>query len=160
MFYINGVARSASYVARQIHLIWVEDAAKEFFKPEDLDLPEDKRNSFVSKIYLFCEAAALRVLLTERQNDQRYEKLLREFERLIFPLQPTPEAMDKLETIKFAMKELDRLFTEKKELAWCRQWLQGIGRDETNPETLFEFAQLIGINTSSLRQLVRDIGPP
>lgn len=73
MFNVGGVTRPASYVAKQIHLVWVEQATKEFFNPNDLHLPKDKEHSFGLKIYLYCEAAALRVLITERQNDDRYE---------------------------------------------------------------------------------------
>jgi hypothetical protein len=159
-FNVDGVTTSASDVARQIHVVWVRDAANEFFNPKDLHLPEDKTNRFFQKIYLHCEAAVLRVLLTETQNNVRYEELLREFESLIFPPKQTAEGVAKLETLKSAMKEINALFTERKELSWCRNWFQSIGHDETNPATLYTFARLIGLNTNSLRKMLSEIGPP
>ena len=159
---VSRTARPASHIAQQIHLLWVKNSAIEFFKPEDMRiyLPHDKKSLFFSKIYLLCEASALRVILIERQNKSAYEELFKEFERLIFPAEPTPEAMRKLEAIKSAMLQLDEFFTEKRELSWCRGWLKEIGHDETNPETLVIFAQLIGSNVKSLRQYLEEMGPP
>jgi hypothetical protein len=138
----------------------VIDAATEFFAAKDLHLPEDRKAAFQGKIFLYCQAAVLRVLLIERQKNDGYEELLREFEKLIFPPKPTADGMTKLEAVKSAMKELDELFSEKKELSWCMKWFRGIGHEETNPAILALFAQLIGLNTRSIRQLVNEIGPP
>lgn len=162
MFNVGGTARSASYVAQFIHKLWVKDAAKDFFNPDTfhIHLPEDKKRLFLAKIYLLCEASALRVILTELQNNSAYEELLRESERLIFPPEPTAEGMKKLEVIKAMVAELDRFFTEKKEISWCRGWLHKIGHDETNPAILATFAQLIGVNTKMVRKFLHDIGPP
>lgn len=161
MFNVDGIPRDSTYVARQIYLVWVEQAAKEFFNPNDLHLPKDRKHPFFLKIYLYCEAAALRVLITERQGDDRYEELLKEFQRLVVPSKPTAEGLAKLEALKLAANELNALFTEKnKELSWSRNWFQGIGHNETNPATLAAFAALIGINTRSLREMIHEIGPP
>ena len=157
MFNVGDTERSASYVARQIHASWVDNAAKAIFDRKSLHLPEDKKHIFYLKIYLYCEASVLRVLLTERHDDDRYEELLREFDKLIFP---TGRTVEKLEALKLAVKDLDALFTEKKELSWCRNWFQSIGYDETNPEGLFVFGQIIGLNTSSLREMLHEIVPP
>jgi hypothetical protein len=143
-----------------MHCIWVETAAKEFFNPNDLHLPKDNKDLFFQKISLHCEAAVLRVLLAERRNDDRYEELLNEFERLIFPPKQTIEGMAKLESLRLSINEINALFVEKKEFSWCRQWLQGIGHDETNPATLAIFSQLISLNTRSIREMIHEIGPP
>jgi hypothetical protein len=159
MFNIGGTPRSAAYVAQQLHMTFVVDTAKNFFKPSDIHLPESKVALFHSKIYLYCEAAVLRVLLTEEQQNESYRELVTEFEKLILP-PPSQGGMTKLEAIKAAMKSHDQLFTEKKEFTWTRNWLKGIGHEETNPEALATFAQLIGLNTRTVRKFIHDIGPP
>jgi hypothetical protein len=98
--------------------------------------------------------------LTEKQSDVRYLGLVREFEKLIFPSSPASEGMAKLEAVKSAMKNIDELISEKKELTWARSWFSGIGHDETNPATLIMFVRLVGLNTRSLRELILEIVPP
>jgi hypothetical protein len=160
MFNVGGVPQSASYVARQIYLVSVEDAPKETLKHFRSRIPDDKHDLFLWKLYLYCEAAALRILLTENEKDPRYDELVREFEKLVFPCGASQEGASKLEAIKFAMKELDRLFSEKKELSWSRRWFNEIGHDETNPAALSMFALFIMEDTTSLRELIHEIGPP
>jgi len=130
MFNVRGTLRSAAYVAQQLHMLFVVDGAKNYFKPSDIHLPKDKSDLFYSKIYLYCEAAVLRVLLTEEHQNRNYKELVKEFEKLIFP-PPLHGGMTKLEAIKAAMKSHDQLFADKKEFSWARSWLKGIGHDET-----------------------------
>src|SRR5262245_18049871 len=101
MFNVRGTPRSAAYVAKQLHMLFVEDSAKNYFRPKDIHLPESPR--FYSKIYLYCEAAVLRVLLSEEQRNKDYKELVIEFEKLVFPRDPTHSGMVKLEAIKDAM---------------------------------------------------------
>ncbi len=160
MFNIGGQPRPASYVAGQIHIVWVRDASTEFFNPNELHIPAKYHRCFAEKIFLYCEASALRVLLTEKQRDTWYEELVREFENLLFGVVPTAEAAAKLSEIKSAMGDLDKLIHGEARLSWCRQWLKTIGHDETNPGALGTLAQLLALNTNSLRDAIRDIGPP
>ena len=136
MFIIEGVTRSPSYVAEQVHLHWVQGDSKDFFKLEDLHLPENKSDLFFSRIHLLCEAASLRVLLTEAEDDKRFQGVVHEFEHLILPPVPSPEGVTKLEELKATMEKLQELFTEEnKELVWCRHWFEGIDHYETNPRS-------------------------
>jgi hypothetical protein len=160
MFNVGGTPRSASHVAQQLYMNFVVDAARDFFKPSDIRLPEERWPLFHSRIFLYCEAAVLRVLLTEEQRNKAYKELVKEFEKFVFREDPSEGGMIKLEAIKAAMKAHDQLFTEKKEFSWARSWLKGIGHDETNPATLVLFVQLIGLNTRTVRELVHEIGPP
>jgi hypothetical protein len=160
MLVLNGTPRPASYVAAQIYQVWVVDAAKalvESFFDKTRFLPASLRDRFASKIRLYCEASVLRVLLAEQQNNPRFESLVVEFEKLIFPPTPTSEGMTKLEDTKQAMLNLDRLVSEKKEFSWARNWFVGIGHDETNPGVLMMFVQLLALDTKSLRELMYDI---
>jgi hypothetical protein len=125
-----------------------------------LNLSEDQKQSFLSKYAFYCEAAALRVLLTEKGRGQpAHSLLLQEFEKLIFGSKPSASAANKLVAIKSAMKSLDELFTQNTEPAWSRTWLLDIGYDETNFVTLATFAMFVGSNTKLLRELVRDLIP-
>jgi hypothetical protein len=109
---------------------------------------------------LYCEAGVLRVLLTQNEQDSNYNDLVQEFEKLIFPHGPTSEGMTKLKAVKSAMIDLDRLIVEKNgELSWALNWFAGIGHDETNPATLVMLVRLIALNTESLRDCIREIGP-
>jgi hypothetical protein len=140
MFVVDGTPRSPAYVAAQIYQLWVVDAAKSyvesFFHGETRFLPLNVRDRFASKIRLYCEASVLRVLLTEQQNNPRFEGLVAEFEKLIFPSAPTFDGTTKLEAMKSIMRDLDRLiFEERKEFSWAQSWFAGIGHKETNPAT-------------------------
>jgi hypothetical protein len=115
---------------------------------------------FAFKIRLYCEASALRVLLTEKQNNPRFEGLVAEFEKFIFPSVPTFDRIAKLEAVKLAMKNLNQLIFDKEEFSWARTWFTGIGREETNPATLALLVQLLAKDTKLLRELIREIGPP
>jgi hypothetical protein len=159
-FYVGGVPRPASYVAAQIHHVWVESSAKELVEAWKTRLPADLRGPFADKVRLYCEASVLRVLLSEKQSNPKFEGLVVEFEKLIFPPAPTSEGMTKLEVIKEAMMNLHRLIFEKEKFSWARSWFAGVGHDETNPETLRMFLELLAVDLKLLRELIRDIGPP
>lgn len=159
-FLVGGVSRPAAYVADQIHLVWVEDATKDFFRPTDVGVPRSLQEKFSAKAYLYCEAAALRVLLTLSESNTDYQELVHEFENLIFPPASTSDTITKVEAVKSAMSSLQQFFDEKKELSWCQHWLQGIGHNEDNPGRLMKLAYLFGRNTQSLRELLKEIGPP
>ena len=163
MLVLNGTPRPAAYVASQIYNIWVKDSAKQFVKTffdgETPRIPANLRGPFALRTHLCCEASVLRVLLTEKQNNPRFESLVVQFEKLVFPLNPTSEGMTKLEAIKSAMLNLDRLFSEKKEFSWARSWFRGIGHDETNSATLMLLVQLLASDIKLLRILMCDIRP-
>jgi hypothetical protein len=164
VFLVAGTPRPASYVAAQAYQFAVEDAAKSFIESFFGDgrrlIAADGQDRFVIKIRLYCEAAALRVLLTEKQNNDRYSDLVEEFEKWIFPRTGTAEGIAKLAAIKSAMKDIDRLIFDTKQLSWARNWFAGIGCDETNPVTLALLVHLMGLDTKSFRELIHEIGPP
>ncbi len=117
MFVVDGTPRPAAYVAAQIYQVWIEDATSSLIKTfftERPYIPPNKRDQVALKTRLYCEAAALRVLLTEKQNDVRYSGWVREFEKLIFTSSPISEGTAKLEAVKSAMKNIDELISEKK----------------------------------------------
>lgn len=162
MFVVDGTPRSPAYVAAQIHQVWVVDAAKSYveslFDGKTRFLPPSMRDLFTSNIRPYCEATVLRILLTEQQNNPRFDGLVAEFEKLIFLSCPTFDRMTKLEAVKSTMIDLDRLMFEKKELSWAQSWFAGLGHEETNPATLALLVQLLAIDTKSLRELTREIG--
>jgi hypothetical protein len=150
-----------SYLAEQLYLNAVTNETSplklnDLLKDLHLNLSEDTKQLFVAKYLIYREATVLRVLLTE---NRRNEKLLREFERLVFGSTATETARIKLGVIKSAMKNLDELFAQRrKDLRWARNWLLDIGCDETNPATLTMFALIIGADTKILRELIQELG--
>ena len=153
---------SASRLAAQLYQFGVDDALKGFidgfFHEKRRFIPANRQTMSALKLRIYCEADVLRVLLTEAENDPRYLELVRAFEKLIFSPAQTPETMAKLEAVKSAMVNIDRLIFEGKQFSWARSWFAGIGQNETNPATLSLLVELMALNTKSLRELVRKIG--
>src|SRR5262249_527688 len=164
MFVVDGIPRPAAYVATLIYQIWVEDTANYFvdrlFDRQTQFLPPNVQRPFENKIRLYCESSVLRILLMKQQVNPRFENLVKEFERLIFPPTPTPEGMTKPEAVKSAMLALHRLPSERKELSWARTWLADIGHNETNPATLALLVTLMTMDMGALRELLDEISHP
>jgi hypothetical protein len=159
-FTIDGISRPASEVAQQVHYFCVVRATQSLFDPNTLQIPNDKRDAFYSRILLYCEASALRIILAKRMCNPRYDELLREFEGIIFTQEPTEGGDLKVRAIRSAVNELDALFMRKNELAWCRRWFQAIGINQTNPNVSMLFARLLAINSTHTRKALIQVGPP
>jgi hypothetical protein len=122
LFVVDGTPRPAAYIAMQICQLSVEDATKylveTFFDGYKgaFKITPTTRGAFELKIRLYCEASALRILQTEKEKDSRYFDLVAEFMKLILP--PTPSGMlVKLGAVKSAMKNIEELISERKELS-------------------------------------------
>jgi hypothetical protein len=65
-FFVDGTPRPASYVAAQIHHVWVDNSVQRFvegfFDRKPRYLPANLRGPFAHKVRLYCEASVLRVL--------------------------------------------------------------------------------------------------
>lgn len=59
---------------------------------------------------------------------------------MILPSTPTPDGMTKLEALRTAMRHINSLVSERREISWSMAWLEDIGHTETNPVTLALFA--------------------
>jgi hypothetical protein len=76
----DGTVLSAREVARGIYLIMNDEPRRIFdkiWKFLEAEIPTDRRPqfeaAFLEKMRLYSEAAALRVLITTKNNDERYE---------------------------------------------------------------------------------------
>jgi hypothetical protein len=94
----DGTVLPAHELARGIYLLMQHEPKLIFdriWKLIEAEIPTDRRPQFeadfLEKMRLFSEAAALRVLITTKNNDKRYEPLLWEFEDYLFPSEPTDE---------------------------------------------------------------------
>ena len=103
----------------------------------------------------------MRVLQTEKERNKGYAGLIQEFERIVVQSTTMYERATKREVTNSAILFLEQLiFEEEKRLSLARDWFASSGYDETNPATLLGFVRFIGSDTQSLRELIRELGPP
>jgi len=149
-------------VAKALFNEWVE---KDWDLINQEQLPESIRPQFRSKSRLYREATILALLLSRMEDDIRYKELLKQYEQLILPREPTPEGIAKAGSLDVVMKDITALYervTDQNregvpEIAWSRKWFQELGELPSNPITLVEFghsylAFLIAV-TKSLEEL-------
>jgi hypothetical protein len=94
----DGTVLPAHEVALGIYLLMLNepklifDRIWKFIEP---NIPTDRwaqfEANFLDRMQLYSEAATLRVLIKTKDNDERYEPLLSEFEKYLFPREPTDE---------------------------------------------------------------------
>jgi hypothetical protein len=118
--------------------------------------------AFVPKMYLY-EAASLRILIGAKERDIRYEPLLLEFEKFVFPkfllaLGDGDAGRRKVDAVKGAMVKIQK-HMENPHLTWVRDWFLEIGHDETNPATLMMFVMFLSTHSNNFRKFVQDIRP-
>jgi hypothetical protein len=140
------------HYAKLIHESFVENAFKNFFDQNKLYVPPEHHLAFKRRIYLYCEAITLYTLFCESQYDSKYEELLHEYEKIIFPPEPTAEALEKLENIKSAMGDFATLIEEEKKLSWCGAWYQAFGYNETNPIALMTLLAAFSTTAKGVRE--------
>jgi len=165
----NGAIITAEDFAKKIYIDFVKDEPKEILfrlgKFVGTKISPDNRAEFdvkfLAKMHLYCEASALRILLTANEPEKRYEQLLQEFEKIIFPDPPNSEGIKKLIAIKAAMSELQKMIDAPryKQFSWARNWLLEIGCDETSSESLFLFGALFAPTMNSIRRMVEKSEP-
>lgn len=120
----DGAVLPAREVALGIYLLMLNepklifDGIWKFIEP---NIPTDRRAqveaNFLERMQLYSEAATLRVLIKTKDNDERYEPLLSEFENYLFLPEPTDEGQKKLEALRSAMTDIQTHSTNP-QLAW------------------------------------------
>jgi hypothetical protein len=161
----DGTVLTAHELARGIYLL-MQDEPKRIFdriwKFIETEIPTDRRaqfeSDFLERMRLYSEAAVLRVLITTKNNDKRYEPLLWEFEEYLFPSRPTEEGQKKLEALKSAMGDIQAL-SANPQPSWARDWFLQLGYDETNPATLLAFIQMFAVGTQAFRKILKETIP-
>jgi len=102
-------------------------------------LPRTLWPQFRARMRLYREATVLMVLLSKAHVEPKYEEVLKSYERLIFPVRPTPDAIAKQEALRAAMQDISQLVDpqgDRKALSWSAAWLNGMGHAEINPINL------------------------
>ena len=161
----DGTVLPAHEVALGIYLLMliepklIFDRIWKFIEP---NIPTDRRAqfeaNFLDRMQLYSEAATLRVLIKTKDNDERYEPLLSEFEKYLFPPEPTDEGQKKLDALRFAMADIQTHRTNP-QLTWAHDWLLQLGYDEINPAALMAFIQMFAEETERLRKLLKGTIP-
>jgi len=132
---------AAVEVARVLFEEWVQkDPAPGIISQAELS--ESLWLRFQSKWRLYREAIVLMVLLSREQKDSRYSELVREYERLIYPENPTPEGLAKLSAVKAAMQDIAELIDhgKGKELTWSAKWFTEFPEELFDPVTCYLFS--------------------
>jgi hypothetical protein len=166
-FTLDGRVLSAQDVALNIYLAFVKDEPNEacdklwkFIEPK---LPADRharfQADFFGKMKLYYEADTLRYLIAASRKDSRYEQILDEFEKIIFPHPATNDFAEKLANVRAAMADIQSHLDEQRLFPWALQWFAKIGHDETNPATFMALIQLFADNCEWLRKLLQRIRP-
>jgi hypothetical protein len=95
-----------------------------------------------AKIRLYQFSSILLAVLKEARSKPAFVAVQDYLEQLFFP--PTAQqGMDILLDVRGAMKDLSELLTPQErhpQMLWARNWLAGVGVDETNPASLALFA--------------------
>jgi len=132
----RGATIGADYLAFLLHSEFVVPSDKRF-QAQDYGVAEEFHEAFVAKMTLYREALILMVILGRVRNNETYQPLLMEYERIILPGDtPTPEGLGKMGAIRRAMIDLRDLFqsTPKSNgLPWCTNWFLEAGITVRHP---------------------------
>lgn len=129
-------------LARTLHKVFVQEQCND----ETLtgcEIPPALVPAFRAKSTLYREAVILMVLLAESQEKSGYREVLSSYEELVFGPDPTPAGLSKLEALRAAMTDLNRLMHplgQAMELEWSSEWLEDIGHIDYNPARTLVFA--------------------
>ncbi len=145
-------------------IVLADGLITEFIKKPLYELPNEKQISFESKVAfdsklkLYQFACVLLAVLNEENKNTAFSPVRKHLEENFFP--PTfKQGANLLDEVRFAMRDLDELFTPKEKpqpMSWAHKWFSTVAIDEGNPVTLGMFAlhwteHFIAINKSLQR---------
>lgn len=146
-------------IARSLHEVLVEKCADDDM-PQQFGIPEPAISEFRAKVRLYREAMILMQLVSESESQTKFKEVLVAYEKLIFDLVPSPTSLQKLNALKKAMSNLDKLLhpeVQPQEFTWAREWLHEVGHDEYNPAKLTLFSVHWMNAYVSVAQSIRDL---
>lgn len=115
--------------------------SKESNPSSTLVVPEQYKNAYEKKLFLYKVATILISLLSEEQENRKFLAVRESFEELVF-VKNRSDGEPLLNPIKAAMKDLQIILFRKAEghpSTWAREWFQEIGVEMTNPVDLSLF---------------------
>jgi hypothetical protein len=131
-------------IAEILHEIFVREKRDDKWS-ELCQIPQNLVSPFRTKVTLYREALILMILLSESQRTSTHKQTVCAYEELVLGPSPSSAGLEKLDRLKAAMADLDRLIhpgTRYSELSWSSEWLSGIGHREYNPARTALFAVL------------------
>lgn len=150
---------SPETVAVSLYEVLVVERAEDDL-PEQFEVPAVIVPLFRERVKLYREAIILMSLISESQTKQLFKDVLIAYEMLVMGSIPSPAALQKMNELKAAMADLNRLLNPErlpKEFTWGMKWFHEIGHDEVNPVRLSLFATLwMGEFTTAVQSL-RDL---
>lgn len=155
------MADTSEYIAQSLHDALVEECAEDDM-PQQFGIPEAGIAEFRAKVKLYREAMILMQLSSESESQTKFKEVLVAFEKLIFDPVPSPRSLEKLNALKKAMSNLDRLLHPEghsQEFTWAKEWLHEVGHDEYNPAKLTLFSIHWMNAYVCVVQSIRDLGP-
>jgi len=153
------VSDSPNIVATSLYQVIVVERAEDDL-PEQFEVPAAVIPLFRARVKLYREAIILMSLISESQTKQRFKDVLIEYEMLVMGSVPSPTALQKMNELKAAMADLNRLINGEgrpKEFIWGMKWFQEIGHNEVNPVRLSLFATVWMGEFASAVQSLRDL---
>jgi hypothetical protein len=153
------VNASPDVVATSLYEVVVVERAEDDL-PEQFEVPAVIVPLFRARVTLYREAIILMSLVSESQTKRQFKDVLIAYEILLMGSVPSPAALQKMNELKAAMADLNRLYNPEglpKEFTWGMEWFQEIGHNEVNPVRLCLFAALWMGEFVSTVQTLRDL---
>ncbi len=150
---------SPDIVATSLYEVLVVERAEDDL-PARFEVPTAVVPLFRARVKLYREAIILMSLLSESQTNQQFKAVLVAYERLVMGSVPSPAALQKMNELKAAMADLNRLLNPEglpKEFTWSMKWFHEIGHGEHNPVRLSLFATLWMGEFASAVESLRDL---
>ena len=118
---------------------------------------EHDSKAYQRKILIYRIASVLMMLASIGSRGGLFLSLQECFELLVFGAEPTPNAMERFNEVKTAMKDLSLLINDGKELSWAQAWLADLGHEVYNPVDLFALSQAWLGQLASLSEYFRTL---
>jgi hypothetical protein len=121
---------AASEIAAGLFQVFVKDNS---LKPEDWEIPPELVVAFLEQSRLYLEATVSLLLCTTASKEKPYEEVLRQYDQLILPVEPTPDGLRKRDALMTAANELSRLLIpgeQGKMFTWAAEWFTKIGHEQ------------------------------
>lgn len=126
---------SPQALAKLLHDTLVMERSSDHLE-ERFEIPEPLIAVFRAKVALYREAVILMRLIAESSQEAKFVEVQTAYETILFGPIPTPEALERLKTLKDAMADLRETAQQNaRHASWARRWFADMGYDVTNPIT-------------------------
>jgi hypothetical protein len=144
-------------LARSLYEVFVEEQCDDEGLTQ-FEIPEADVPGFRAKVTLYREAVILMVLRSESRRQNQYREVLSAYEELVLGPERTPAGLKKLDALKAAMADLERLIHPQDasmDPTWSSEWLKDIGHVDYNPARTLLFAMSWTTQYSTIVESIR-----